>query len=121
MFLSTRRQKELLICYYYYSVASVTFSIEISLNCYVVGGGPNGAFTVKVSDEQIKALIDYDWDSLSRGIAEKLNVSHMRIENHLQHLGYRKKLNSLNPGECELTRQFGHCHMAVLRAVRMTQ
>ncbi|KZC08453.1 Histone-lysine N-methyltransferase SETMAR [Dufourea novaeangliae] len=47
----------------------------------------------EVDDDQIKAIIEEDRHITVREIAERLNVSHTTIENHLKCLGLAKKLD----------------------------
>ncbi|XP_015437444.1 PREDICTED: histone-lysine N-methyltransferase SETMAR-like [Dufourea novaeangliae] len=47
----------------------------------------------EVDDDQIKAIIEEDRHITVREIAERLNVSHTTIENHLKCLGVAKKLD----------------------------
>ncbi|GFT82320.1 histone-lysine N-methyltransferase SETMAR [Trichonephila clavipes] len=60
---------------------------------------------VEVDDDLIKAIIDLDRHSTTRGIAEKLHVSHTCIENHLKQLGYVIKLDTLVPHELKETQR----------------
>ena len=65
---------------------------------------------VKVDDDQIKALIDYDRHSLTRDIAEKVDVSHT-----CGFLDTKRRLTHIL-GECELTgRLLGLCDMLLKR------
>ena len=54
---------------------------------------------VEVDDDLIEAIIDSDRHGTTRGIAEKLHVSHTCIENHLKQLGYVRKLDTWVPRE----------------------
>ncbi|KFM58915.1 Histone-lysine N-methyltransferase SETMAR, partial [Stegodyphus mimosarum] len=69
---------------------------------------------VEVDDDLIKAIIDSDRHSTTREIAEKLRVSHTRIENHLKQLGYVQKLDTWVPHELKethLTQRINGCDL----------
>ena len=44
-------------------------------------------------DDKIKAMIENNRRSMTREIAEKLNISHTCVERHLKQLGYVNKLD----------------------------
>ena len=46
---------------------------------------------VEIYDKEIMEIIDMDRHSTTRGIAEKLNVSHMCIEKRLQQICFLRK------------------------------
>lgn len=56
---------------------------------------------IKDDDDKIKELLEDNPYYSTREIAEKLNVSHTSIEEHLKQLGYIKKLDILIPHELE--------------------
>ena len=69
---------------------------------------------VEVDDDLIKAIIDSDRHSTTREIAEKLQVSHTCIENHLKQLGYVQKLDTWVPHELKethLTQRINSCDL----------
>ena len=47
----------------------------------------------EVDDEKIKAMIENNRRSMTREIAEKLNISHTCVERQLKQLGYVNKLD----------------------------
>jgi len=48
---------------------------------------------IEICDNVINDIIDKDQHTTTRGIAEKLNVSHTCIEKRLQQMDYQKKLD----------------------------
>ncbi|XP_015430060.1 PREDICTED: histone-lysine N-methyltransferase SETMAR-like [Dufourea novaeangliae] len=72
----------------------------------------------EVDDDQIKAIIEEDRHITVREIAERLNVSHTTIENHLKCLGLAKKLDIWVPHilkEIHLTQRINICDMHLKR------
>jgi len=72
----------------------------------------------EVDDDQIKAIIESDRHIPVREIAERLNVSHTTIENHLKCLGFVKKLDIWVPHELKeihLTKRIHICDLHLKR------
>ena len=55
----------------------------------------------EVDDGKIKAMIENDRRSTTQEIAEKLNISHTRVERHLKQLGYVNKFDIWVPHKIE--------------------
>ena len=53
---------------------------------------PRSGCPTEVDDDKIKARIENNRRSVTRGIVEKLNISHTCAERHLKQLGYGNKL-----------------------------
>nr|BAO79476.1 transposase [Amegilla dulcifera]BAO79481.1 transposase [Amegilla dulcifera]BAO79484.1 transposase [Amegilla dulcifera] len=73
---------------------------------------------VEVDEAHIKTIIDSDYHSIIRDIAEKLNVSHTCIEKKLKMLGYVKKLDLWLPHqlkEIHLTQSISICDSLLKR------
>ena len=54
---------------------------------------PRARRPIEVDDDKIKAMIESNQRSTTRVIAEKLNISHTRVQRHLKQLGYVNKLD----------------------------
>ena len=48
---------------------------------------PHSELPTEVDDDKIKVMIENNRHSTTRGIAEKLNISHTCVERHLKQLG----------------------------------
>ena len=69
---------------------------------------PRFGRTTEIDDDKIKAMIEDNRRSMTREIAEKLNISHTCVERHLKELGYVDKLDIWVPhklNEIELTKR----------------
>ena len=74
---------------------------------------PRSGHPTEVNDDKIKAMIENNRRSSTRGIAEKLNISHAYVERHLKQLGYVNKLDIWVPhklNEIQLTKRISICH-----------
>ena len=73
---------------------------------------PRSEHPTEVDDDQIKAIIENNWLSTKREIAEKLKISHTFVERHLKQLGYVNKLVIWVPhklNEIQLTKRISIC------------
>ena len=73
---------------------------------------------IDVDDDQIKAIIESDRHISVREIAERLNVSHTTIENHLKCFGVIKKHDIWVPHELKeihLTQRINICDLHLKR------
>ena len=66
----------------------------------------------EVDDDKIKAMIENNRRSMTREIAEKLNILHTCVERHLKQLGYVNELDIWVPhkwNEIQLTKRISIC------------
>ena len=79
---------------------------------------PRSGRPTEIDGDKIKAMIENNWRSTTREIAEKLKILHTYVERHLKQLGYVNKLDILVPhklNEIQLTKRISICDSLLKR------
>ena len=79
---------------------------------------PRSGRPTEVDDDNIKAMIESNQRSTTRVIAEKLNISHTRVQRHLKQFGYVNKLDIWVPhklNRIQLTKRISICDSLLKR------